>query len=146
MLFLAKIESSKKTRKTHSCTLGKHTPILVIFTRVGPPKCHSGKFGIFRGPSSKKGVKSQCLFRKNPKKCHFFQNSKKSSFFDQNFDQNFIIFFNDEKFMIFGPPKKGVKFKVSSVNSRFWGFLGGPEVLKILEISGSKWMFSSVNN
>ena len=69
----------------------------MIFTRVGPPKCHSGKFGIFRGPNSKKGVKSQCLFRKNPKKCHFFQNSKKSSFFDQNFHQNFIIFFNDEK-------------------------------------------------
>ena len=110
----------------------------MIFTRVGPPKCHSGKFGIFRGPSSKKGVKSQCLFRKNPKKCHFFQNSKKSSFFDQNFDQNFIIFFNDEKLTIFGPPKKGVKFKVSSVNSPFWGFLGGPGTLKILENSGSK--------
>ncbi|WP_240815524.1 hypothetical protein, partial [Mammaliicoccus sciuri] len=70
--------------------------------------------------------------------CHFFQNSKKSSFFDQNFDQNFIIFFNDEKLMIFGPPKNGVKFKVSSVNSRFWGFLGGPGTPKMLEISGSK--------
>ena len=146
MLFLAKSESSKKTRKTHSCTLGKHTPILVIFTRVGPPKCHSGKFGIFRGPNSKKGVKSQCLFRKNPKKCHFFQNSKKWRFFDQNFDQNFIIFFNDKKLMIFGPPKMGVKFNVSSVNSWFWGFWGGPGTLKILENWGSKWMFSSVNN